>query len=198
MIKLNMPVVVEGKYDKIKLSNIIDATIIVTNGFSVFRDKEKRKLISLLAKKYGIIVMTDSDSAGNMIRSHIKKICPDGKIINVYIPQILGKEKRKATASKEGYLGVEGMSEKVIEEALNKSGVTVSTEIKKKITKNDLFKLKLSGQSNSNEKRQSFLLFSGLPTGLSSSAFLDAVNALYDYEEFVKAVELWQSEEDKS
>ncbi len=198
MIKLNEAVIVEGKYDKITISNIIDATIIVTNGFSVFKDKEKRKLISLLAKTKGIIIMTDSDSAGMMIRSFVKKICGDAKITNVYIPQILGKEKRKTVSSKEGYLGVEGMKEEVILEALKKSGVCGSVGEKSKlVTKRDLFMYGLSGGDNSAKLRQEFCIASSLPKGMSSVAFLDAVNAIYEYDEFIRVVEKWQDTDKK-
>ena len=110
MIKITQPIIVEGKYDKITLCNVVDTLIIATNGFSIFKDKEKCELIRTLAKRDGVIVMTDSDSAGNLIRSHIKNIVNGGKIINVYLPMIKGKEKRKTSYSKEGLLGVEGMS----------------------------------------------------------------------------------------
>ena len=125
MIKLKMPVIVEGKYDKITLNNVIDTLIIPTNGFSIFKDREKCELIRTFAKTKGVIVLTDSDSAGNMIRAHIKNICSGGKIYNVYIPQLKGKEKRKTSPSKEGFLGVEGISKEILCEAFLKSGVTV-------------------------------------------------------------------------
>ncbi len=198
MIKLKEAVIVEGKYDKIKLSNFIDATIIATNGFSVFKDSQKRRLIKLLAEKNGIIVITDSDSAGMVIRSYIKKICGENSIKNVYIPQISGKEKRKNSPSKEGFLGVEGIDDSIITEALNKCGIlTENCERKVPITKQDLFKCGLSGQTDSRIKREEFALFSGLPKGMSSSAFLDALNAVYGYDEFLKAVEIWLKEQVK-
>ena len=127
MIRLKQAVIVEGKYDKITLENLIDATIITTNGFRIFRDKEKRELIRILAQKNGLIVITDSDSAGAVIRSHLKQICPEGSITNVYIPQLIGKEKRKNKPSKEGLLGLEGMSQDVILSALQRSGITGDT-----------------------------------------------------------------------
>ena len=199
LIRINEAVIVEGKYDKIKLSNFVDATIIPTNGFSVFKDKEKRKIIRLLAQKKGLVVITDSDSAGMVIRSYLKKVCQNEKIINVYIPQIKGKEKRKMTASKEGLLGVEGLSEEIITDCLKKSGVIGEIKEKtKKITKQDLFLSGLSGSANSGILRERFAKFSNLPAGMSSSAFLDAVNAIYDYNEFFEAVKKWQSEEDKN
>lgn len=190
MIKLNIPIIVEGKYDKITLENIIDAPIFKTDGFGIFKNAEKRGLIRQLAEKNGIIVMTDSDSAGNLIRSHLKGIVGEEKIINVYIPQIEGKEKRKSVSSKEGYLGVEGMTEETVLTALEKSGVFAKTGIntKEKITKQQLFALGLSGNQNAKQKREEAAEKLGLPKGLSSNAFLDALNALYTYEEFFKAV----------
>ncbi|MBR5472531.1 MAG: toprim domain-containing protein, partial [Clostridia bacterium] len=146
MIKLNEAVIVEGKYDKITLENIIDATIITTNGFSIFKDREKCQLISRLAQKNGIIVMTDSDSAGMLIRSHLKQICPDGNVINVYVPQLAGKEKRKTKQSKQGLLGVEGLDKQVIIDALARSGITgqeYASKSKKTISKIDMFTLGL-------------------------------------------------------
>lgn len=190
MIRLDIPIIVEGKYDKITLENIIDAPIFKTDGFGIFKNAEKRGLIRQLAEKKGIIVMTDSDSAGNLIRSHLKGIVGEEKIINVYIPQIEGKEKRKSVSSKEGYLGVEGMTEETVLTALEKSGVFAQTGIKtkEKITKQQLFALGLSGNQNAKQKREEAAEKLGLPKGLSSNAFLDALNALYTYDEFFKAV----------
>lgn len=203
MIKLNQAVIVEGKYDKITLENVIDATIIATDGFRIFKNKEKRGLIRLLAQRRGIIVITDSDSAGAVIRSHLKQICPDGTIINVYIPQLRGKEKRKTKPSKEGFLGVEGMTQKTLVDALARSGITgEETVIKsdKKINKTTLFSLGLSGGENSSYLRQELAEHINLPKGMSANAFLDCVNAVFEYDEFVKAVDLWQKsrqDEDK-
>ena len=123
MIKINQAVIVEGKYDKIKLSSIIDGLIIETNGFSVFKDKEKQRLIRRLADEKGILIMTDSDSAGFKIRSFLGGSIPSDKIFHAYIPDIFGKEKRKTEYSKEGKLGVEGVSVQVITEALERAGV---------------------------------------------------------------------------
>ena len=141
MIKLSQPVIVEGKYDVIKLSNILDALIIKTDGFGIFKDSEKQRLIRRLANEKGIIVLTDSDSAGFVIRNFISSCVPKEKIINVYIPDIFGKEKRKAERSKEGKLGVEGVPESVILEALRKAGVTASVTDEKRrlITNVDLY-----------------------------------------------------------
>lgn len=200
MIKIKQAVIVEGKYDKITLSNIIDTLIISTNGFSIFKDREKRELIKTLSLKDGIIVMTDSDSAGRMIRSHIKQICPDGKITNVYIPQIKGKEKRKEKSSKEGFLGVEGMSQEIIEEALKRSGVTSekTENFCKKITTLDLYSLGLTGKENSSALRNAVCEYLNLPTGFRGNAFLDLINTLYDRDEFIKKVTLCLQEADKN
>lgn len=200
MIKLSQAVIVEGKYDKITLENIIDATIIATNGFAIFKDAEKRELIRLLAQKHGIVVITDSDSAGAVIRSHLKQICHEGSITNVYVPQLVGKEKRKNKASKEGFLGVEGMSQQTLIDALTRSGITgseIATKSVRKITKTDMYALGLSGRENSAQKRQSLAQHLNLPTNMSGNAFLDCLNAVFEYNEFLKAVELWQQEEGK-
>lgn len=200
MIKLREAVVVEGKYDKITLGNIIDATIIQTNGFGIFKDKEKCALLRRISQKNGIIIITDSDSAGALIRAHLKNVCAGGSITNVYIPRLEGKEKRKAHPSKEGFLGVEGMSEQVILSALERSGITPEGECLsrgRRITKADFYALGLSGRENSGDVREALARFLDLPCGMSSSAFLDAVNAVFGYEEFIKAVEQWRQEEDK-
>lgn len=197
LIKLKLPVIVEGKYDKITLENIIDATIIPTEGFGIFKNKEKCDMIRMLAQKNGIIILTDSDSAGNMIRSHIKKIVNGAKIINVYVPQIKGKEKRKTHGGKEGILGVEGMTKEIIEDALIKSGVTFDDAPlnREKITKCDMFIAGISGRDNSSEKRRKLLLELGLPDNLSSSAMLDILNTLFSREEFFEVANKWQAEE---
>ncbi len=188
MIKLEQPVIVEGKYDKITLCNVIDALIITTDGFGIFKNREKREMIKRLAKENGIIIMTDSDSAGNLIRAHIKNIVGDCEITNIYIPVIEGKEKRKAKASKEGSLGVEGMTAAVIEDAIKKSGITEKSRIKgsRKITKTDLYKAGLSGVTNAAEKRKNLLKKLSLPENLSPNAMLDLLNSLLTLEEFIK------------
>lgn len=191
MIKLNMPIIVEGKYDKITLENVVDTLIITTNGFGIFKDEQKCELIRMFAKRQGVIVLTDSDSAGNLIRNHIKSIVSDGKVINVYVPQLKGKEKRKSSASKEGYLGVEGLSKSVLTDALLKSGVTDFKTDKKinKITKTDMFLSGLSGTLNAAENRRQLLKFLNLPVNLSANATLDVLNTVLEREEFEKAVE---------
>lgn len=200
MIKLDMPIVVEGKYDKITLENVVDTLIIATDGFTIFKNEEKRQMLRALAQRNGIIVMTDSDSAGNLIRGYIKKIVGDSRIINVYIPRIQGKEKRKKTAGKEGVLGLEGMSREVIENCLKVSGVGIknTTQNSKKIQKLDLFKAGLSGREQSSEKRKKLLKYLELPTNLSPNAMLDILNTIYTYDEFSEVIEKWQTEETES
>lgn len=193
MIRLSSPVIVEGKYDKITLENVIDALIIPTNGFAIFKDKEKCRLIRTLGEKFGIIVITDSDHAGNMIRAHIKNIAAGCEITNVYIPQIKGKEKRKSKGGKEGFLGLEGMSPEIIEKALRKSGVSGESvkEKGRKITKTDLFMRGLSGQDGSLKKRQELLKILGLPQNLTPNAMLDILNTVMTYKEFCEVTDRW-------
>ena len=147
MIKLDRPVIVEGKYDVIKLSNIIDGIIIKTDGFGIFKNKEKQKLLRSLAKEKGIIVLTDSDGAGFVIRNFISSIVPADKITHVYIPDVFGKEKRKTEASAEGKLGVEGIKEYVLLEAFEKAGVTASLTNEKRRLSAPSYSGSLSGKS---------------------------------------------------
>ena len=190
MIKLSQPVIVEGKYDVIKLSNILDALIIKTDGFGIFKDSEKQRLIRRLANEKGIIVLTDSDSAGFVIRNFISSCVPRDKIINVYIPDIFGKEKRKTERSKEGKLGVEGVPESVILEALRKSGVTASVTDEKRrlITNVDLYEYGLSGRENSSRKRKKLLAALSLPERMSTSSLVKILNSFVTYEEFIEKV----------
>lgn len=187
MIKLKQAVIVEGKYDKIKLKSIIDAPIITTDGFGIFKNREKMALIKSLAQKRGIIIMTDSDSAGFMIR---KKICGSvnsGRILNVYIPDIFGKERRKAHSSKEGKLGVEGVPKDVILTALKRAGVTSTESVKSggQITKADLFELGLSGRPNSAQKRLALLKSLNLPENMTANSLLEVLNIFFTKEEFL-------------
>ena len=191
MIKLDKPVIVEGKYDKIRLSGFIDAVIIETDGFRIFSDKEKRAFIRQLAKTKGIIVMTDSDSAGFRIRNFIRNISSDGEVINVYIPDVFGKEKRKTEPSKEGKLGVEGLSEDVITQALSKAGVfhTESENTQcRQVTVTDLFEDGLTGSDNSRERKQKLLKSLSLPSKMSNSQFLKLINTFMTYDDYKKAV----------
>lgn len=191
MLHTNMAVIVEGKYDKIKLSSVIDAVIIPTNGFRVFKDKEKMALIRYYASGAGIIILTDSDSAGFKIRNYIKGSVGNARIFNVYIPDIYGKERRKTDYSKEGKLGVEGMDEDVLIEAFKKSGIDFSSEPRRRrdITKMDLFEDGLSGGANSSEKRAELLKILGLPELLTANAMLEVLNAMLTREQYKQAVD---------
>ncbi len=199
MIKLSGAVIVEGKYDKIHLENYIDALIIPTNGFALFRDKEKLKLIRLAAEQGGIIVMTDSDNAGRVIRSYLKQCIKSDKIINVYLPKIYGRERRKTKYGAEGILGVEGISGEIILAALEKSGVRAQVSEKKsrKVTKADLYKWNLSGRQNSAAARKDFLSFIDLPDNLTTPAMLDYINCAYTFSGFEQEVKKWQNSLDK-
>ncbi len=191
MIKLNEAVVVEGKYDKIKLSGILDTVIIETDGFAIFKDKEKQSLIRYLAEKRGIIILTDSDSAGFKIRSFIKNITKSENVKNVYIPDVYGKEKRKNEPSKEGKLGVEGMKTEVLLEALEKAGVLYSENNKnesREITHTDFFEDGISGGENSSVIRKALAKELGLPEKISSSALLKIINSYMTYDEYKSAV----------
>lgn len=190
MLHTNMAVIVEGKYDKIKLSSVIDAVIIPTNGFRVFKDKEKMELIRYYASGAGIIILTDSDSAGFKIRNYIKGSVGNARIFNVYIPDIYGKERRKTEYSKEGKLGVEGMDEDVLIEAFKRSGIDFSDEPRRRrdITKMDLFEDGLSGGANSSEKRAELLKLLGLPELLTANAMLEVLNAMLTREQYKQAV----------
>lgn len=186
MISLKQCVIVEGKYDKQRLKGLIDATILSTEGFRIFRDKEKRLLIQTLAKQHGLIILTDSDSAGFLIRNHIKGLVPPEQITNVYIPEICGKEKRKPAPSKEGLLGVEGMEDTVLLEAFRQAGITAEQGKKnvRRITKLDLYEAGFSGGENSAKLRQALLKEQNLPHYITANALLDLLNATMDYEAF--------------
>ncbi len=186
MIKIKQAILVEGKYDAIKLSNFVDALILTTEGFGIFKNKEKQNFLRRIAKEKGLIVLTDSDSAGFMIRNFISSCVPDKSVINVYIPDIYGKEKRKTHHSAEGKLGVEGVSEEVIINAFEKAGVASikTTKSKREITNIDLFEYGLSGRPNSAMKRKLLFKKLGLPERLSASALVKVLNAFVTYEEF--------------
>ncbi len=192
MLKIKEAVIVEGRYDKIKLSSIIDAPIIETNGFRVFSDKEKQNLIRKIADTRGILVLTDSDSAGFVIRNFLKGVVDKSKIKHCYIPQIEGKEKRKPKKGKEGLLGVEGVSDDVIVDAVRKSGATVigeNTSVKGEIKKSDLFTLGLTGTENAEKNRKKLLNHLNLPSYLSTNAMLTALNCLYSLDELKKLLD---------
>ena len=191
MIKIKQAVIVEGKYDKIKLESILDAVIIPTDGFGIFKDKEKQKFIRALAENRGIVIMTDSDSAGFVIRSFLSGIVKPEQMTHVYIPDILGKEKRKSEPSKEGKLGVEGVSTKIILGALEKAGITGETEPdadRQQVTKTDLYEDGICGKSNSLAKRRELLKLLGLPEKTSANSMLKIINTYLSFEDYKQAV----------
>ena len=184
MIKIDEAIIVEGKYDKIKLSSIVDAVIITTNGFGIFKDEEKLELIRYYAQKTGVIILTDSDAAGRKIRGYIKGAVGEGRIINVYIPDIFGKEKRKTKPSAEGKLGVEGIDVRILISAFSKAGIT-SSERKQRsdITKLTLYEHGLSGGENSSALREKLQLRLGLPRQLSAGALTEILGTMMSSEE---------------
>lgn len=181
----------EGKYDKIRLESLLDATIIQTDGFAIFKDKEKQRLIRRLAEKNGILILTDSDSAGFKIRSFLGGSIKNGQVIHAYIPDVLGKERRKDAPSKEGKLGVEGMRTKALVDALAKAGVLYEEVAQpgKRVEMIDLFEDGLSGGENSQAKKAALLKYLDLPERLSTSSFLQLINTFMTYEEYKSAVE---------
>lgn len=186
MIHLEQAIIVEGKYDKIKLSSIIDAVIIPTNGYGIFKDREKIELIRMFARTKGIIILTDSDSAGFLIRSHIKSIITEGEITNVYIPDIFGKERRKAHSSAEGKLGVEGIPTQKLLDAFKKAGV-IPNEKKEKgkmITKLDLYNDGFTGRENSAKMRALLLKELSLPSLMTTNSMLEIINSMMSYDEY--------------
>lgn len=192
VIKINEAVIVEGKYDKIKLSGILDTIIIETDGFAIFKDKEKQKMIRFLAEKRGLVILTDSDSAGFKIRSFIKGITKCENVKNVYIPDVYGKEKRKTEFSKEGKLGVEGMKAQVIIDGLKKAGVICDEDDKKtsrEITHTDFFEDGISGGENSSRTRKALARELELPERISSSSLLKIINSYMTYEEYKNSIE---------
>ena len=183
-IKISLPIIVEGRYDKSTLSGFIDGTIITTGGFAVFNNKEKQALIRRLAKD-GVIVLTDSDGGGKQIRSFLSGIIPKDKIHNLYIPKIEGKESRKRKASKAGTLGVEGMEKDVLLRLLSPfANGEISTKSDKMITKVDFFCDKLTGCDNAAANRARICEMCDLPSDMTPNALLEAMNLLYGYEAY--------------
>ena len=192
MIKIREAIVVEGRYDKNTLSQIVDAPILETSGFGIFKDKEQLTLLRKVAQQRGLIVFTDSDGAGFVIRNHLKSTIEPQYLKHAYIPDIFGKERRKATAGKEGKLGVEGMRPDVIVEALRRAGATIEDEAihtPQNITKQDLVELGLSGGKDSSDKRRKLLKKLELPSHMSANAMLQALNLLYSLEELQQLIQ---------
>ncbi len=191
MIKIKEAIVVEGRYDKNTLSQIVDATIFETNGFGIFKDVQRMNLLRRVAEKHGLIVFTDSDGAGFVIRNRIKSCIPAQYLKHAYIPDIFGKERRKAAPGKEGKLGVEGMTKEVLLDALRRCGATAEGEsavTSERITKQDLMELGLSGGKDASAKRLALLKKLELPEHLSANAMLQALNMLYDLDELTQIV----------
>ena len=179
-LKIDLPIIVEGKYDKIKIKSIADACVIQTDGFGVFKNEERISLIRQLAKKSKIIVLTDSDGAGKVIRSHITSVIPKDRLIQLYTPQVKGKERRKEAPSKEGFLGVEGTEADTLRALLAPfaSGVSEQENEREEITKADLYELLLTGGSDSAVRRDTLAISLGLPRGMTPNAFLAALNVI--------------------
>lgn len=195
MRKIKEVIVVEGRYDKNTLAQVVDATVITLGGFSVFNDKEKLAFLRRLAEERGLIVLTDSDGAGFVIRNYLKGALPKDKVKQAYVPDIRGKERRKRHAGKEGKLGVEGMRPEVLLETLARAGATFldgegeSALRKEPITKADLFTLGLTGGPDSSAKRQTLLKKLDLPEHLTANGMLEALNLLYDRETLEQAMQ---------
>lgn len=186
MIRIREVIVVEGRYDKNALSQVVDATVLETHGFGIFKDKEQLSLLRRAAEKRGLIILTDSDGAGFVIRNYLKGAIPGNQIKHAYIPDISGKERRKAAPGREGKLGVEGMRPETLVEALRRAGATIEGETggcRGDITKADLVELGLSGGVGSREKRLRLLERLGLPQHMSANAMLQALNLLYTRQE---------------
>ena len=190
-IPIAMPVIVEGKYDKITLSSILDAHIIQTDGFAIFNKKEKLSLIKRLGEAHGVILLTDSDGGGRQIRSYLLSALPKEKVINLYIPQIAGKEKRKKVASKSGLLGVEGMDAQRLRELFLPFSSEGSSTYEKKdpVTKTDFYLDGLSGTDGSAERRRALALALSLPDDMTANALLEAINLLIDRHEYKRLLE---------
>ena len=187
MIKIKEAVIVEGKYDKIKLSNILDTFIVETNGFQIYKDKARREFIKRLANERGIIILTDSDHSGFQLRSYISMGIPKEKIKHLYIPDVYGKEKRKTEPSKEGKLGVEGIDDKILINLFQTSDVEFTeAENKTPITNYDLFAAGISGGANAKEKRKKLLKKLNLPEFLSTNSLLTYLNSSISKDEFMK------------
>ena len=193
MVKIKQAIVVEGKYDQNTLLQLVDATIFQTRGFGVMHDKALLELLRKAAKMTGLIIFTDSDGAGFVIRNFLKGALPKEGVLHAYIPDIPGKEKRKRAPGKEGLLGVEGMTKEILLEALENAGADLGGEAEKRpgdtITKFDLYTAGLSGKPDSASKRAAFLEKLRFPAHMSANALLDALNLLYTREEFLALFE---------
>ena len=194
MYSVGEVIIVEGLYDKIKLSGFIESPVFVTDGFRIFNDKNMQQTVRTFAEKTGIVILTDSDSAGLKIRAFVKQIVKSGNVFDAFVPEIYGKERRKAVGGKEGLLGVEGISEDIIVDALKKSGALVCGERETKraktpVLKSDFYALGLSGGENSRKIRQRLLKELNLPSKMSSNLLLSVINRLMTKEELSELVD---------
>lgn len=192
MVKIKEAILVEGRYDVNTLHQVVDATIFETAGFGIFKDRQKMDMLRRVAEKRGLIVLTDSDGAGFVIRNHVKSAIPGKYLKHAYIPDVPGKEKRKAAPGKEGKLGVEGMRPDILLESLRQAGATIEGERAERkaaaITKQDFFDWGLSGGPDSGEKRKKLLKSLDFPERMSANALLQAVNLLYTRDELEEII----------
>ena len=186
MIQLKEAVIVEGKFDKIRLSSVVESVIIDLGGFRIFHDEQTVAMLRNLAKQQGIIILTDSDSAGFLIRGYLSGVISEGTVLHAYIPDVFGKERRKTHASAEGKLGVEGIDCDVLQQALLRAGATVQTQQHnvRRITAADLYEDGLTGGQNSAERRNAFKRLLSLPERLSSPSLLKVLNSIMTYEQY--------------
>lgn len=193
MVKILEAIVVEGRYDKNTLSQIVDAPIFQTDGFGIMNDRAQLTLLRRVAQKRGLIVFTDSDGAGFVIRNYLKGAIPGDQLKHAYIPEVPGKERRKSAPGKEGLLGVEGMTRDVILDCLRRAGATIEGETTSpaisNITKQDLMELGLSGGKDSGQKRLALLKHLDLPGHMSANAMLQALNLLYTKDELFRLID---------
>lgn len=198
MVKLKQAVVVEGRYDKNALSQIVDAPIFCTNGFGIMNDPALVALLREVAKKRGLIILTDSDAAGFVIRNYLKGCLPNEMLLHAYVPDVYGKEKRKRAPGKEGKLGVEGMPPAVLLQALKDAGAELDGETadasSEAITKQDLYTLGFTGGANSSQKRAALLKALQLPEHMSANALLQALNLRFARAEFLARFENTEEE----
>ena len=191
-LKIPYPVIVEGRYDKLRLESVIEAHIIPTDGFGIFKKEEKASMLRALAQKTPLILLTDSDGAGKLIRSHLTSVLPPERVIQLYVPRIAGKEKRKNEASAEGILGVEGMERKLLYELFfpyANANAVESRRAENPLSKTDFYEDGLTGGEGSREKRDALCIRLGLPTGMTPNALLAALRVLCTYEEYCALVE---------
>lgn len=194
MYNIKETIIVEGTYDKIKLTGFINSVILTTNGFTVFKNEKLLESIKTFARETGIVILTDSDSAGFKIRNYIKQSISDGTVLHAYIPDVKGKERRKRISGKEGLLGVEGIDEETILNALKNAGCTINGSSEapraaRTVTKADMFAAGLSGGEKSGERRRKMAKALGIPSKISANMLLDVINRLMTYEEFIRLAE---------